>query len=143
MGKYIGFPEQKMSVQRRQRPSNHRSSGIFYERKNRLTVSRSNTAGHRKAEARLAQLARITYQIAWNLRVVEAKFIAIIHGRRTAQREEQKCGHARLLLAEPSGDARPVMVAQNPIWPAAGRNGTFIPPDQRDEIARIQLASIS
>lgn len=101
MGKYIGFPEQKMSVHRRQRPSNHRSSGIFY------------------------------------LRVVEAKFIAIIHGRRTAQREEQKCGHARLLLAKPSGDARPVMVAQNPIWPAAGRNGTLIPPDERDEIARI------
>ena len=90
-----------------------------------------------EAEARLAQLARITYAIAWYRRVVEAELIAVVHGRRAAQREEQHGGDARLLLAKPSGDAWPVMVAQNPVGPAAGRQGVLIPRDQRDEIARI------
>src|SRR5438105_4982988 len=90
-----------------------------------------------EAKAGLAQLARIAYAIAWNRRVVEAEFVAVVHGRRAAQREEQQGGDAGLLLAKPSRDAWPVMVAQNPVGPATGRQGILILRDQREEIARI------
>src|SRR6185295_12700829 len=90
-----------------------------------------------EAEVRFAQFARITYPVRRDRHVFEAELITVVYGRRAAQRQEQNGGDARLLLAKPRGDARPVMVAQNPVGPAAGRQGVLISRDERNEIARV------
>ena len=96
-----------------------------------------------KADARLAQLPRVTHPVGRDVDLADAELVALIERRRAAQRQQQHRRDARLRLAELGGDARMVMAAEHPIGPAAGGQRRFIVGDHRPSAAASQGASIS
>ena len=60
----------------------------------------------------------------------DADLVAVIHCRRAAQRQQQHCGNARLRFADARRDTRLVVISQNPVRPAAGRQSGFVIGDE-------------
>ena len=69
--------------------------------------------------------------------VLHADLVAVVHRRRAAQGEQQHRGDARLRAADAGGDARPVVVAEHPVRPAAGRQRGFVLVDRGGDDAGV------
>ena len=59
--------------------------------------------------------------------------VAVVERRRAAQRQQQHRRDARLRLPDAGGDARPVVVAEHPVRPAARRQRGLVVGDQLGE----------
>ncbi len=67
--------------------------------------------------------------------LVQAQLVAIVERRRAAQAQEQHGRDPRLGLAHAAYDARPVVVAQNPVGPGALRQRRLVVP--HDPVDRV------
>ena len=58
--------------------------------------------------------------------VAQTNLVAIIDGRRATQSQQEHRGKPRLGSADPRGDARTIMIAEDPVRPAAGRQNRLV-----------------
>ena len=93
--------------------------------------------GHRRAhrvaaeaEARHPLLPRVAHQRRRDRHVGEAELLALVEGRRAAQRQQQHGGDAGLGRADAAGDAAAVVVAEHPVRPGACRQRRLVAADQ-------------
>src|SRR4029453_13138490 len=63
---------------------------------------------------------RVADALAWDRNVLHSNFVAVIDGRRAAQCQQQHRSNAGLRSADATRDARPVVIAEHPVWPATG-----------------------
>jgi len=89
--------------------------------------------GHRRAAAvateslsRNIALGGVAHALGRNPHLLHPELVAVGDGWRAAQREQLHRGDARLLEPDAGRNARPVVIAQYPVRPAAGRKGRFI-----------------
>ncbi len=94
-----------------------------------------------KAEPGFVLLPRHPAPRGLQRRRAQDRFIAVIHGRRAAQRQQEHGRDARLCSADAGGDARLIVIAQHPIRPAAGRQSLFILLDQASDGRRRPMRS--
>jgi len=87
--------------------------------------------------ARLVLLPRVLRRAGSNVDAGKPDLVAVIHGRRAAQRHQQHRRNPRLGLSDASGDARPVVIAEHPVRPAAGRQQALVIRDGLGDGARI------
>ena len=69
---------------------------------------------------------RIPDLVRRNRHIGHADFIAVIQGRRAAERQQQNSGDLRLLGPNPRRNARPVVVAEHPVGPGAIGQGRLV-----------------
>ena len=77
-------------------------------------------------DPRLPQCPRIAYLVRWNRHVSHADLIAVIEGRRAAERQQQNGSDPRLLWSNSCRDARPVVIAEHPVGPCTFRQRGLI-----------------
>src|SRR3546814_19495732 len=90
-----------------------------------------------QSQPRLAQFPWVLNLIVRDGHVGKADFITIIDGWRTPQSEQQHGGDPRLCFAPLGGNARAIMIAQNPVRPAALRQCGLISRNERSKITRV------
>ena len=89
------------------------------------------------AETGQAPLHRVLDRLGRNRHVLHADLVALVQRRRAAQGQQQQRGHARLRSADAAGHALPVVIAEHPVRPGAGRQRRLVRVDERGDVARV------
>ena len=89
------------------------------------------------SETGQAPLHRVLDRLGRNWHVLHADLVALVQRRRAAQGQQQHRGHASLRSADAAGHALPVVIAEHPVRPGAGRQRRLVRVDERGDVARV------
>jgi hypothetical protein len=77
-----------------------------------------------------------------NDRVLHAELVAVVPGRRSAQREQQHVRHAQQVRIDARRDPREIVIAEEPVRPRAGWHERLVRVDRRTYLVRRPLAEL-
>ena len=109
-------------VRQRQPRRRRREAGIG----RRIPLHRRPAAVAADADARHVLLEGIAHLIGRDRDLMHADLVAVIQRRRSAQRQQQHRGDARLVLPDPACHPRTIVIAQHPVRPRARRQRGFV-----------------
>ena len=121
---------------------------IVGERQPRLDLGKTRTGRciplHRRAGAvapealsRNIFFERILHAFGRDCDLLHSDLVAVVQRRGAAQRQQQHRGDAGLVDADAAGDPRLVMIAENPIGPAAARERRLVFVDEARDRSRV------